>query len=106
MDDVAPKVEATTAVQTIEHGSTNHPRSEHQHRPEGVRASTEGPAPRPASLAGDLSTLLEQLRNETKADNLYYLRAREREQAEPREDVIDAINQRLREVQGEPIHDQ
>lgn len=103
VDDVAENVAPNQTVQTIEHGATAHPRSEHEHRPGGTRATVEGPAPRHPRLAVDDNALLEQIRLENKADSLYYIRQKEREAPEPRDSVIDAINARLREVQGEPI---
>jgi hypothetical protein len=89
----------------IDHGALNHPRSESPHVVGEGRAAVEGPVPMHPRLIDDPAVLLEQLRLETKADNLYLQRQRERDSDEPRQHVIEAINQRLREVQGEPLRD-
>jgi len=95
---------APTSV--IDHGIKNHGREEHNHVPAGANSHVEGPAPRRISKIQDDDLILETLRLETKADNLYLMRREEREADKPRDYVIDAINQRLKEVQGEPILDE
>lgn len=87
----------------VDHAILNHRRAEHAHNGGGPKARIEGPAPvRLKALQSD-EQVLETLRLETKADNLYFMRREERESDEPRPWVIDAINARLREVQGDPI---
>lgn len=104
--DAVPQVGPANVTAVMDHGALLHPREEHLHRPGEAETRTEGPTPRDPRLVEDENALLEQIRAETKADNLYFMRRRERASAEPRESVIDSINQRLREVQGEPILDE
>lgn len=87
----------------IDHAIVNHMRGEHEHGIGSPTARIEGPAPiRLANVKSD-EQILEILRHEVKADNLYFMRREERESDEPRQHIIDAINARLREVQGDPI---
>lgn len=97
-------VKSASAVGQIDHAALNHPRSEHEHRVGAAAAHVEGPAPRRVDKIEDESVILEQLRLESHADNLYLMRRQEREREDgAREHVIDAINARLVEVQGAPI---
>lgn len=107
-DEVQRKPDQPALAGNVDHAILNHPRSEHEHRVGDAGAHIEGPAPR--SLTEKVNgtqrsdeSILEQLRIETKADNLYLLRRQERESENPRDYLIKAINERLREVQGDPI---
>lgn len=106
VDDMVPAAQPAGVTSVMDHAALNHPREEHLHRPNDPGASVEGPSPRDPRLVEDMSVLMEQIRTETKADNLYLMRRKERNSKEPREHLIDAINARLREVQGEPILDE
>jgi hypothetical protein len=98
-------VERVTAHGQIDHAALNHPREEHEHRVANLtRARVEAPTPRDITKITDQEQIAEMLRLETKADNLYFWRDEQERKAEkPRQPVIDAINARLREVQGDPI---
>lgn len=97
-------VKSAQATGQIDHAILNHPRSEHEHRVGAAAAHVEGPAPRRVDQIDDEAVILEQLRLEVHADNLYLMRRQEREREDgARQHVIDAINARLVEVQGAPI---
>jgi hypothetical protein len=104
LDELQGPIPKASFTSQIDHALVNHPRSEHDHRPGAAAATVEGPAPKRIADETDDKLILEQLRLETKADNLYWLRRQERERDDgARQHVIDAINLRLREVQGDPI---
>jgi len=87
----------------VDHAQVNHTRAEHPHTVGGPSAHIEGPSPRRISDVDDEADVMEQIRLENKADNLYLMRRQERASEKPREYVIQSINARLVEVQGAPI---
>lgn len=103
LDDVQGEQPKAAVFGQVDHAQANHTRAEHEHTVADNATRVEGPAPRRLSDAASEADVLEQIRLETKADNLYFLRRQERGSDAPREHVIASINARLLEVQGAPI---